>query len=102
MLSKTRLSFLFWNDRPIVLKRSLRGDTLPGATHLKMAPRYVKDFRNVGMSRGFAIARWNCYKADCINLHSILSLKEQRSTVQNVDTKRSRDVPEGMNVGKEN
>lgn len=38
------------------LKWGLRGDALPGVAHAKVAPHYVKDFRDAVMSQEFAEA----------------------------------------------
>lgn len=37
-------------------KRGHHNDPLPGAVHTKVVPRYVEDFRDSGMKRGFAVA----------------------------------------------
>lgn len=78
------------------LKQSLHGETLPGNVHVTVMSRYVNKFRDAGMRREFAKAVGNRYKVDGIDLNEIPFMEEQRAIVQNLDTERTNEVPDGM------
>lgn len=85
------------------MKGDLCGDTIPGVTQAKVAPCYVKEFCNAGISREFAEAAVCArYKANGTDLTETLSLAEQRTIVRNLDTARPIDVLEGVDDGEDN
>lgn len=63
------------------LKRGLRGDTLPGVVHSKVALRFVEEFCDAGISPEFAKAMRACYDATVTDLREIPSLAKRRAFV---------------------
>lgn len=65
-------------------KRSRHGDALPSAVHSKIVLRYVEEVRESVVKRDFAVAVWNRFKTEGVDLRVILLIEQQGVCVPDV------------------
>lgn len=63
-------------------KRMLYCETIPSTVYPKIVPRYVKEFRESVIERGFADGAWNCLQMIRLDSRAISLMVGQRAFVR--------------------